>query len=281
MRKPKPIFAIAYDFDGTLAPGNMQEHSFIPALGHRKATDFWNRSNEEAVKSQGDPILLYMRHMLEGAHHAGVKVDRKSFRDHGGTIPLFPGVEDWFARVNTAGKERGLDVQHFIISSGMRDIIEGTAIRKYFKSVFASGFLYDQHDVAVAPALAVNYTNKTQYLFRINKGALDLGDHKAINARLPPEARPVPFSRMVFIGDGETDVPCFRLVKDQGGGSIAVYARGKINARARAKVLHEDGRVHFAVPADYSAGKALEERVLAFMDRARAETVLATLDIVV
>ncbi|MDO8944122.1 MAG: HAD family hydrolase, partial [Desulfobacterales bacterium] len=216
MRKPKPTFAIAYDFDGTLAPGNMQEHSFIPALGHKKATDFWSRSNEDAAKSQGDPILLYMRHMLEGAHHAGVKVDRKSFRDHGATIPLFPGVEDWFARINVAGKERGLDVQHFIISSGLRDIIEGTAIRKHFKAVFASGFLYDQHDVAVAPALAVNYTNKTQYLFRINKGALDLGDHKAINAHLPVDQRPVPFSRMLFIGDGETDVPCFRLVKDQG-----------------------------------------------------------------
>ena len=280
MRRPKPIFAIAYDFDGTLAPGNMQEHSFIPALGHKKASDFWTRSNKDAATSQGDPILLYMRHMLEGAHHAGVKVDRAAFRDHGATIPLFPGVEDWFARVTAAGKARGLDVQHFIISSGLRDIIEGTSIRKHFEAVFASGFLYDQHDGAVAPALAVNYTNKTQYLFRINKGALDLGDHKAINAHLPANQRPVPFSRMVYIGDGETDVPCFRLVKDQGGGSIAVYPPHKKGARARAERLFRDGRVHFAVPADYNEGKVLEQRVLAFMDRARAEAHLAALDAV-
>jgi hypothetical protein len=280
MRKPKPIFALAYDFDGTLAPGNMQEHSFIPALGHKTAADFWNRSNQDAITSLGDPILLYMRHMLEGANHAGVKVDRKSFRDHGATIPLFPGVEDWFERINTAGKARGLQVQHFIISSGLRDIIEGTPIRKHFEAVFASGFLYDQHDVAVAPALAVNYTNKTQYLFRINKGALNLGDHKAINAHLPPEMRPVPFSRMLYLGDGETDVPCFRLVKDQGGGSIAVYAPHKKGAKGKAEALHRDGRVHFVVPADYGAGKALEKRVLAFMDRAKAEAGLAGLDAV-
>lgn len=255
MRRPKPIFAIAYDFDGTLAPGNMQE----------------------AVRSQGDPILLYMRHMLEGARGAGVRVDRASLREHGKSIRFFPGVEDWFARVNAAGKARGLDVQHFIISSGLRDIIEGTPIRKHFRAVFASGFLYDQHDVATAPALAVNYTNKTQYLFRINKGALDLGDHAAINAHMPQEERPVPFSRMIFIGDGETDVPCFRLVKDQGGASIAVYTPGR-KGKARATALHKDGRVHSAVPADYGEGKALEQRVLAFMDRARAEACLAALD---
>lgn len=278
MRKPKPIFALAYDFDGTLAPGNMQEHSFIPALGIRKATDFWNRSNQQAADSQGDPILLYMRHMLEGAHHARVKVDRKSFQDHGATLPLFEGVEDWFARINAAGKDRGLEVQHFIISSGLRDIIEGTAIRKHFKGVFASGFLYDQHEVAVAPALAVNYTNKTQFLFRINKGALDLGDHKMVNAHIPHAERPVPFSRMIFVGDGETDVPCFRLVKEQGGGSIAVYAPHKKGARGKAEGLLKDGRVHFAVPADYRESKALEARVIAFMDRAAAEATLASLD---
>ena len=270
MRRPKPIFAIAYDFDGTLAPGNMQEHSFIPALG-AKASEFWTRSNQDAAASQGDPILLYMRHMLEGAHHAGVRVDRPAFRAHGATIPLFPGVEEWFARITEAGKQRGLDVQHFVISSGLREIIEGTAIRRHFEAVFASGFLYDQHDVAVAPALAVNYTNKTQYLFRINKGALDLGDHKAINAHLPVDQRPVPFSRMIYIGDGETDVPCFRLVKDQGGGSVAVYAPHTKGAKARAEALHQEDRVHFAVAADYGAGKALELRVLAFMDRAAAE----------
>jgi hypothetical protein len=256
----------------------MQEHSFIPALGIENGNEFWDRSNSEAADSQGDPILLYMRHMLEGARHNHVKVDRRSLRDHGATIPLFEGVGDWFARIKAAGQERGLEVQHFIISSGLRDIIEGTSIRRHFKAVFASGFLYDQHDVAVAPALAVNYTNKTQFLFRINKGALDLGDHHKVNAHVLPSERPVPFSRIVFIGDGETDIPCFRLTKDQGGGSIAVYAPGRKGARNRAERLLSDGRVHFAVPADYREGKALEKRVVAFMDRARAEASLASLE---
>jgi hypothetical protein len=169
-------------------------------------------------------------------------------------------------------------VQHFIISSGLRDIIEGSRIRHHFKAVFASGFLYDQHDVAVAPALAVNYTNKTQYLFRINKGALDLGDHHKVNAHIPFSERPIPFSRIVYIGDGETDVPCFRLVKEQGGGSIAVYPPNKRGARGRAEGLLSDGRVHFVVPADYRESKALEQRVLAFMDRTRADANLAYLD---
>ena len=222
MSRSRPIFAIAYDFDGTLAPGNMQEHSFIPAL-NMKAEEFFKASNEQAVRHEGDPILLYMHRMLVEAHARGVPHRRTDFQQHGTQVSLFEGVEGWFPRITEAGRKFGLDVRHFIISSGLREIIEGTAIGKCFERIYASGYLYDEHDVAIAPALAINYTNKTQYLFRINKWKLDVADHRGVNAAMAKADRPVPFGRMIFIGDGDTDVPCFRTVTEQGGTSIAVY----------------------------------------------------------
>lgn len=277
MGKLRPIFAIAYDFDGTLAPGNMQEHSFIPALG-MKAEEFWNASNAEAVRQEGDPILLYMHKMLEEAHTKRVPHRRVDLQQHGAQVKLYDGVEEWFPRITDAGAKLGLDVRHFIISSGLREIIQGTAIGKRFERVYASGYLYDEHDVASAPALAINYTNKTQYLFRINKWRLDVADHQGVNASMPKAERPVPFERMIFIGDGDTDVPCFRTVTEQGGTSIAVYKPRKTGAKAKASKFVNEGRVRFATPADYREGKALEERVLAVMAKAAAEWRIAALD---
>jgi phosphoserine phosphatase len=257
--------AIAYDFDGTLAPGNMQEHVFLPKLGLDPAA-FWKRTNDLAREQQGDRILAYMHRMLVEAQHADIPMRRADWVAHGAGITLFPGVETWFQRIGEAAARRGLDVKHYVISSGLRELIEGTPIRPYFDAVFASGFLYNASGMAVGPAVAVNYTTKTQYLFRINKGALDLADDTAVNAWRRPEERPVPFTSMVFIGDGETDIPCFRLVKEQGGHSIAVFPDGDSRRADAARLLIEEGRVHCAVPADYRAGSELEARVLAVLD---------------
>lgn len=263
-RAPRPV-AIAYDFDGTLAPGNMQEHVFLPKLGI-DARAFWERSNILAREQQGDPILAYMHEMLRVARNADVPMRRKDWQANGRGIRLFAGVEAWFPRIDAAGQARGIEVRHFVISSGLRELIDGTPIRPHFRKVFASGFLYDGSGVAVGPALAVNYTTKTQYLFRINKGALDLSDDAAVNAFQPPERRDVPFANIVFIGDGDTDIPCFRLVKEQGGHSIAVFPPEDPGKAARGRRLIEDGRVHCAVPADYNAGSELDRRVLAVLD---------------
>lgn len=257
--------AIAYDFDGTLAPGNMQEHVFLPKLGVEPA-QFWAEANALAVAQQGDRILTYMHRMLEWARFKHLPVRRQDWIAQGAGISLFPGVEDWFDRINAASTARGLAVEHYVISSGLRELIEGTAIRRHFRAVFASGFLYDGSDVAIAPAIAVNYTTKTQYLFRINKDALDLADDTAVNAYRPQDQRRVPFANMIFIGDGDTDIPCFRTVKEQGGHSIAVHPAGDAARAARTRRLITEGRVHCAVPADYRAGGELEGRVLAILD---------------
>ncbi len=263
-RDPVPV-AIAYDFDGTLAPGNMQEHVFLPKLG-LNAASFWARSNQLAEEQQGDPILTYMHRMLVEAAHADIPMRREDWAAHGAGIRLFPGVEDWFDRVNAAGAARGLAIEHYVISSGLRELVEGTGIRRHFRAVFASGFLYSASGVAIAPAIAVNYTTKTQYLFRINKDALDLADNKAVNAYQPQDKRRVPFPNMIFVGDGDTDIPCFRTVKEQGGHSIAVHPAGDADRAGRTRKLIAEGRVHCAVPADYSEGSALEARVLAILD---------------
>lgn len=276
MRKSKPIFAIAYDFDGTLAPGNMQEHSFIPALG-MKAKPFWDESNAVARTQEGDEVLIYMHKMLEEAR-GKLPTRRRDLVAHGAQVKLFEGVTDWFPRITKAGRDLGLDVRHFIISSGLREIIEGTAIGKCFERIYASGYLYDPNEVAIGPALAINYTSKTQYLFRINKWKLDVADRHGVNAPMAKTERPVPFERMIFLGDGETDVPCFRTVTEQGGTSIAVYRPRTQGAREKAEEFVNAGRARFAVPADYREGKPLEQRVLAVMEKAAAEFRLGALD---
>ena len=254
--------AIIYDFDGTLAPGNMQERQFIPEVG-MTPNEFWDEVDSLAQEQQADRILMYMYVMLERARAARVSVRREDFRARSAGIDFFPGVEGWFERINAYGSGKGVSVEHFLVSSGNSEIIEGTPIADRFNRIYASRFLYDANDVAVWPALAINFTTKTQYLFRINKGAHDLNDSSTINRFVPQSDRPVPFENMVYIGDGETDVPCFRLVKDLGGLSIAVYPEG---GKERAEQYREEGRVNCVVPADYTEDGELDNAVKSYIN---------------
>jgi haloacid dehalogenase-like hydrolase len=262
--------AIAYDFDGTLAPGNMQEHSFIPGLGMKKE-QFWTEAKAMAKHEDMDEILAYMFVMLERSRDRW-PITKKSFKQHGRTIRFFPGVASWFGRHNAYAKQKGIRLKHYIISSGLREMINGTPIAKEFEHVFASGFAYDKNDVAHWPALAVNYTNKTQYLFRINKGINNSFDNTRINAFVPNNLRPIPFSNMVYIGDGETDVPCMKMLKHQGGYSIAVYGSsraksvGRPSAKQTALRLIEEKRADYAVPADYTRDSKLDHLIKGVID---------------
>ncbi|MBY8977395.1 haloacid dehalogenase-like hydrolase [Rhodobacteraceae bacterium NNCM2] len=269
----KPRVAIAYDFDGTLAPGNMQEHQFIPDIG-MKISEFWSEVGEIAKENEGDQILVYMSLMLEKARAAKVSVRKEDLSAAGAGIELFAGLDDWFDRIDAHAKDRGVLAEHYMISSGNDELVRGTHIASRFKKIYASRYRYDHHGVAEWPVLAVNYTNKTQFLFRINKGTLDAHDHKGVNKFVPSDERPIPFSNMIFIGDGETDVPCFRLVKDQGGTSIAVYQPHSRKRKKLADQLFSEGRVHCAVPADYSAGKDVEATVCAKIDEIAAQHAL-------
>ena len=269
MAKKRIQMAISYDFDGTLAPGNMQEYDFIPALNMRSDA-FWAEVNQLSRTHEMDPILAYMWTMLEKANAHKVSVQKTAFKTFGAHIELFPGVESWFKRINEFAESKGVRLEHFIISSGIREMLEGTPIYKEFKKVYASGFMFDHNGVACWPALAVNYTTKTQYLFRINKGSLDVFDNSKINQFVPKDLRPVPFENMIFIGDGETDVPCMRLTKEQGGHSIAVFNPGKHSAKTNAKKLVEEGRASLMAPADYHEGGIIDKAIRAIIERVEA-----------
>jgi len=276
LSKKKIPFAIAYDFDGTLAPGNMQERAFIPAIGTNKKK-FWAEVKAECKKHSADNILMYMKLMLAKAQAAEVQVRKKDFETYGAELSLFQGVDaykegrrvikGWFDRIDFYGNQSGVEVSHFVVSSGIREMVAGTSIAKHFKAIFASSFCYDHHGIAVWPALALNYTTKTQYLFRINKGSLQVDDHMEINRFVPEEDRPVPFGHMAYIGDGETDIPCFRVVKDRGGHSIAVFQPKTKGARTRSMQMVKDGRVNFLAPADYREGGEIDKIVKALIDK--------------
>lgn len=258
----KHTIAIAYDFDGTLAPGNMQEHVFLPELGIPKE-EFWKNLDRETEKYQGDRVLVYMRLMLKTAQEKGIAICRRELEAYGKGLRLFPGVEPWFDRITAYGHERNIDVEHYLISAGNAEIIEGTSIASKFAKIYASRFIFDENGVACWPALAINYTGKTQYLFRINKGVHDINDNKGVNRHIDEVERPVPFERIIFIGDGMTDIPCFRLVSNKGGLAIAVYNPAEPKAKTEAEDQKQYGRVHRAVPADYTTDSALERLIMA------------------
>lgn len=260
--------AICYDFDGTLSPGYMQEYGFFMGLPQKDRKTFWQKSNALAKEKNADPILTYMLRMIEEASNVGLGLGttHKDFRAYGKDIKFFNGVPNWFKRIAVYAAEKGVQLNHYIISSGLKEIVEGSKIGRCFKEIFACSFIHGVNDAAKWPAQVVNFTTKTQYLFRINKGSEDISDTISVNGYIAPEDRPVPFSHMIYIGDGETDVPCMRLVKEQGGHSIAVYAPGRKKAHATALGLFKDGRVNYVVPADYSEGKLLDNVVKGVID---------------
>ena len=250
----KPIIAIMYDFDKTLCTRDMQEYTFIPSIG-MKPDEFWNHTAVVAKEETMDSILTYMYCMVEKALQAKTPLTRESLVACGKDIEYHPGVEGWFERINRYAEEAGVEVEHYVLSSGLKEIIEGTSIAKYFKRIYACEFLY-QNGTAFWPKMAVNYTNKTQFVYRINKGVLDINNDVDLNNSRPDSEKRVFFSNMIYIGDGLTDVPCMKLVKQSGGHSIAIYHK---NQQDKAAPLLKHGRVDFMFEADYSEGSDLDK----------------------
>ena len=274
-KNDKPIVALIYDFDGTLAPGNMQEYSFISAVGRSK-DEFWGETHKMAERQDADGVLIYMLLMLQEARRKKINLTRRKLRTFGKAITFFNGVETWFKRINKIGEKEGVTVEHYINSSGLLEIMEGTKIAKEFKAIFASSFYYNKHGRAVWPASAVNYTNKTQFLFKINKGILNIHDSEKINSSVPEEEKRVAFSNMIYLGDGETDVPCMKLVRQLGGNSIAVYNSSE-ESKAVAQRLYQQNRVSFICPSDYSEGSRAEEIVTKLIRKIKADDALSSL----
>ena len=262
----KLVVALIYDFDGTLSPGNMQEYDFIPAIG-KSNHEFWEKSNQTAMEQDGDPILAYMYQMLHEAQSAGKSLRRESFAQSGQNIELYEGVKEWFPRINAYAAERGIKLHHYINSSGLREMIEGTPIAKEFRKIYACSFFYNVDGVAYWPAVAVNYTNKTQFILKINKGIESVYDSVRINEFIEEEKRPVQFRHMIYFGDGTTDIPCMKLVKQQGGHSIAVYNPRSRQKRQEMLRLIRDNRVNYVCPADYGPDKEIDRLVKMIIDK--------------
>lgn len=257
MAGEQPIVAFLYDFDRTLCTTDMQDYAFIPSLGMTPA-EFWAEANEFGRKHRMDGILAYMFTMLQEAERKNLPFSRASLVEKGREIVLFPGVADWFRRINAFGRGEGVVVEHYIISSGLREIIEGSSISRAFKEIYASEFYYDETGRPVWPRLAVNFTAKTQFVYRINKGVLDVSNDRDLNASMPDDSKRVPFTNMVYLGDGLSDVPCMKMMRAYGGQAIAVYQEGN---RPGVEDLLAKGRVDFIFPADYREGTALDGTV--------------------
>jgi len=260
----KPIFALMYDFDKTLSPRDMQEYAFIPNV-KMTPDEFWSECRNTMLENHMDQILAYMFVMYKKAKGKFL-FTRETLRALGKDVELFDGVETWFRRVNDYAEKRGMKAEHYIISSGLKEIIEGTQIAENFEQIYAAEYCYDENGEPCWPAMAVNFTSKTQFLFRINKGVYDVTENDGLNEFMPEDKRRVPFRNMVYIGDGLTDVPCMKLVRTNGGHSIAVFQDDK----KKVNNLLLEGRVDYVIKADYSTDSDMEKAVFAVIDHAAA-----------
>lgn len=269
-KENKPVVAICYDFDKTLSPDDMQAQGFIQSVGC-DVDNFWKESNGRATDNDMDQNLAYMYTMMKKAR-ANVPFTKTKLQEYGSKVTLFPGVDTWFERIREYGKEKEVIVEHYIISSGLKEMIEGTNVAESFEKIYASAFYYDEDGVAIWPAQVVNYTNKTQFLFRIEKGVLDIND-QGVNDYFAPEDIRVPFRNMIYIGDSDTDIPCMKLVNSYGGHSIGVY-NPKTNKKEKVYKMMHDNRIKYFAPADYSDGSDLDNLVKAIIDRTYSNEIL-------
>lgn len=267
-----PVLAICYDFDKTLSPDDMQAQGYIQSVGYDVAK-FWDESNEMATANDMDSNLAYMFKMVQEAQ-GNIVFNRKALAEYGSHVQLFPGVSEWFERIRKFGESKGVIVEHYIISSGLKEMIEGTEIAKNgaFEKIFASSFYYNERGIAVWPAQVVNYTNKTQFLFRIEKGILDVNDPR-VNDHFTPDQMRIPFRNIVYIGDSDTDVPCMKLVNSRGGHSIGVYNPETMNKEKVYKIM-VDNRIRYFAPADYTENSEIDRLLKAIIVKTAAQEIL-------
>ena len=257
METQAPIIAFLYDFDKTLCTTDMEDYAFIPSLGYTPA-EFWGKANAFGWENRMDGLLAYMYTMIQECAAQNIKLNRAFLNHCGESIQLFPGVREWFARINAFGESLGVQVEHYVISSGLREIIEGSGIAQEFREIYACEFYYNENGDACWPKLDVNFTNKTQFVYRINKGILDVSRDRELNDSMPDDSKRVPFTNMIYMGDGLSDVPCMKMMRAYGGQAIAVY---QASNRQGVEKLLADGRVDFIFPADYREGMELDRTV--------------------
>lgn len=265
--------AIAYDFDGTLAKGNIPEYGLLPELGV-ESIDFWKEVKDYTREIDADEVLVYMQLLLKKAKEKGFELTRERFAKYAQNIHFFNGVTTWFSRINEFAESKDLTIDHFIISSGISEMIEASKIAKYFKFIFASKYLYDSSNNASGISVSINYTTKTQFIFRINKGIFNYYDNEKINTWVKMNKRPYPFEKLIYLGDGDTDIPAMKMTRSQGGYSIAVFDPSKWNdpsSQNRIYKLIAEDRAQYVAPADYSNGSQLDIVVKGILGKIQKE----------
>lgn len=258
--------ALIYDFDGTLAEGDCAQHGLMPSLKINDVGNFWDSVKKRAKADDGDEILSYLGLLVETANQINSdELSENKLIQHGQSIPLFPGVDSWFDRINEYANKNGIDLHHYIISSGLDAMIRGTSIGSKFRNIYACKYHYSEDGKkALWAAQAINYTTKTQFLFRINKGIDNSWDNAAVNRFIEPSKREMPFQRMVYFGDGDTDIPSMKMVRSQGGFSIAVFDQKKWatqSTQEKVEKLIAEERANYVVPAVYEEGSQLDVTV--------------------
>lgn len=271
-KEDRPVLAICYDFDKTLSPDDMQAQGYIQSVGYDVAK-FWEEVNQMAVANDMDSSLAYMLKMVQESE-GRIVFNREMLEDYGSRVALFEGVPQWFERIRAYGERHGVIVEHYIISSGLKEMIDGTQIARdgVFEKIYASSFYFNDRGVAVWPSQIINYTSKTQFLFRIEKGVLDVND-PGVNDYFPPDQLRVPFRNMVYIGDSDTDIPCMKLVNTYGGHSIGVYNPDTCYKDKVYKMMH-DKRIRYFAPADYREDSQLDRLVKSIIEKTAAAEVL-------
>jgi haloacid dehalogenase-like hydrolase len=269
---------IVYDYDQTLSPAYMQDDVIFPAFGIH-AEKFWRRC-AELVQEQGyDQELAYMKSLLD--YLAVDRPTNKQLQELGANMSLYRGLPEMFDEfqeglLTPEQVETGIRVEHYVVSSGLKVLIEGSRIRPYLRAVFGCEYAEDAEGRITFPKRVISHTQKTQYLFRINKGLLDMSQD--VNDHMPDDVRPIPFRNMIYIGDGPTDVPCFTIMKKNGGHAIAVYNPDdpeRASFRKCFDLATRAERVRHIAPADYRRNShlrlLLEEMVREIVDRVLAE----------
>lgn len=270
----KTKIAMVYDFDKTLSTDDMQTFGFIQGLG-MSVDEFWAECEEFGEKNKVDNVLAYLYIMIKTMKERNIALTKDYLKKCGENVEFFKGVETWFNRINKFGEENGIEVEHYVISSGLKEIIEGTKIAKYFKDIFACYFVYDKEGLPIWPALALNYTNKTQFLYRINKGCFGVRDTR-VNEEMSEKDRYIPFTNMIYVGDSSTDIPCMRMLYKYGGTAIGLYQPGSRNENYLKDLIKRD-RISYAVKADYSENGEFETLVKQVIKKIKHQSILSEL----
>ena len=263
----KNVIALVYDFDGTLSPKTMQNYTVLPNLGVEKTSEFWAEVTKECVQTGAENTLVWMRKIKELAEGEHKLITKAYFKKCARNIQYFKGVEKFFDEINGYVRKvsRGkMLVRHYIISAGLKEILDGISIRKKFHNIFGSEYHYDCSGKPDFPKVVITDTIKTQYLFRINKGKEKISE--SINEHMPEKDRPIPFENIIYIGDGLTDVPAMALTKKNGGHAIAIYRAGHPRSIKTCKKLLHANRVDFIALADYTKGRELYRDVTVSLD---------------